>query len=84
MLALTFDRELKLLEVPPPEPGAGEALIRVRLAGICQTDIHITRGYADYRGILGHEFVGEVVSAPTADLLGRRVVGEINLGCGTL
>ena len=64
MLALTFDRELKLLEVPPPEPGAGEVLIRVRLAGICQTDIHITRGYADYRGILGHEFVGEVVSAP--------------------
>ena len=48
MLALTFDRELKLLEVPPPEPQAGEALIRVRLAGICQTDIHITRGYADY------------------------------------
>jgi threonine dehydrogenase-like Zn-dependent dehydrogenase len=82
MLALTFDRELKLLEVPPPEPEAGEALIRVRLAGICQTDIHITRGYADYRGILGHEFVGEVVSAPTADLLGRRVVGEINLACG--
>ena len=83
MLALVFDGELKLLEVPPPEPQAGEALIRVRLAGICQTDIHITRGYADYRGVLGHEFVGEVVSATTADLLGRRVVGEINLGCGT-
>lgn len=82
MLALTFDGELKLLDVPPPQPQAGEALIRVRLAGICQTDIHITRGYADFRGILGHEFVGEVVSAPSNDWVGRRVVGEINLGCG--
>ena len=82
MLALTFDRELKLQDLPQPQPEAGEALIRVRLAGICQTDINITRGYADYQGILGHEFVGEVVSAPTPDWLGRRVVGEINLSCG--
>jgi len=82
LLALTFDREVKLQEVPPPQPEAGEALIRVRLAGICQTDIHLTRGYADFHGILGHEFVGEVVSAPGNEWVGRRVVGEINLGCG--
>jgi alcohol dehydrogenase len=82
LLALTFDRELKLIEVPIPEPQAGEALIRVRLAGICQTDINVTRGYKNYHGILGHEFVGEVVAAPAEEWLGRRVVGEINLGCG--
>ncbi len=82
MLALIFDGELKLQEVPPPKPQAGEALIRVRLAGICQTDINITRGYKSFHGVLGHEFVGEVVAAPTADWVGQRVVGEINLGCG--
>ena len=82
VLALTFDGELKLLDVPPPQPRAGEALIRVRLAGICQTDINITRGYADFHGILGHEFVGEVVSAPAGQWVGLRVVGEINIGCG--
>lgn len=82
MLALIFDGELKLREVPRPQPQADEALIRVRLAGICQTDINVTRGYKDYYGILGHEFVGEVVAAPSDDWLGRRVVGEINLGCG--
>ena len=76
MLALTFDPELKLQELPRPQPEDGEALIRVRLAGICQTDIHLTRGYADFHGILGHEFVGEVVSAPSNEWVGRRVVGE--------
>lgn len=82
MLALTFDGELLVRDLPRPRPLAGEALIRVRLAGICQTDVNITRGYADFRGVLGHEFVGEVVTAPAAEWVGRRVVGEINLGCG--
>jgi alcohol dehydrogenase len=83
LLALTFDGALKLQDISPPQPEAGEALIRVRLAGICQTDIHITRGYAEFHGVLGHEFVGEVVAAPTNnDWVGLRVVGEINLGCG--
>ncbi len=82
MLALTFDGELKVQDLPPPQPEAGEALIRVRLAGICQTDIHLTRGYGDFHGILGHEFVGEVVAAPTSAWVGQRVVGEINLSCG--
>jgi threonine dehydrogenase-like Zn-dependent dehydrogenase len=70
---------------PVPAPQAGEALIRVHLAGICATDIELTRGYkGGFRGILGHEFVGTVVAAPEASSwVGRRVVGEINTGCGT-
>jgi threonine dehydrogenase-like Zn-dependent dehydrogenase len=67
-----------------PNPPHGEALIAVHLAGICSTDIELTRGYkGGFRGILGHEFVGTVVAAPGAeDWLGRRAVGEINIGCG--
>lgn len=70
---------------PLPTPAEDEALIAVRLAGICATDSELTRGYkGGFRGILGHEFVGEVVSAPqgAGEWLGRRVVGEINIGCG--
>ncbi|MCC6361463.1 MAG: alcohol dehydrogenase catalytic domain-containing protein [Phycisphaerales bacterium] len=62
---------------PRPVPGAGEVLIRTRLAGICSTDLEIARGYMGFNGVLGHEFVGDVVEGP-AELLGRRVVGEIN------
>jgi alcohol dehydrogenase len=50
-------------------------------AGICNTDLELQRGYYGFAGVPGHEFVGEVVEADTADLIGRRVVGEINLGC---
>lgn len=69
---------------PMPSPGADEALIRVRLAGICATDLHLIAGYkGGFRGVLGHEFVGEVIAAPTAPAwVGQRVVGEINIGCG--
>jgi threonine dehydrogenase-like Zn-dependent dehydrogenase len=67
----------------PPEPPPGEALIRVRLAGICATDLELLRGYYPFRGIPGHEFVGEVVEAASApDWIGKRVVGEINAVCG--
>jgi threonine dehydrogenase-like Zn-dependent dehydrogenase len=59
-----------------------EALVRVTLAGICSTDLHITRGYAGFSGTLGHEFVGVVAESPDSSLDGRRVVGEINVGCG--
>ncbi|MBW7884721.1 MAG: alcohol dehydrogenase catalytic domain-containing protein [Caldilineaceae bacterium] len=70
---------------PIPQPAGHEALIRVRLAGICGTDSELIRGYkGGFRGVLGHEFVGEVVAAPAApEWEGRRVVGEINVGCGT-
>lgn len=69
---------------PDPTPRAGEALIRVRLVGICATDIALLNGYkGGFRGVLGHEFVGDVMAAPDApEWVGRRVVGEINIGCG--
>ena len=71
-------------DLPIPEPGPGEALIRLRLAGICATDLEVVRGYYPFTGVPGHEFVGEVVAAPEApEWVGRRVVGEINLTCGT-
>ena len=69
---------------PVPQPLPGEALIRVRLAGVCATDIELMHGYkGGFAGVLGHEFVGEVVAAPADPAwVGRRVVGEINVGCG--
>ena len=67
--------------MPVPQPG--EALIRVRLAGVCSTDLELLRGYYPFQGIPGHEFVGEVVEAPSfVEWLDKRVVGEINLTCG--
>jgi threonine dehydrogenase-like Zn-dependent dehydrogenase len=84
MKALFFTgKSLQLRDVPLPEPPPGEALIRIRLAGICSTDIEIMRGYMDFTGIVGHEFVGEVVEAAEPRLRGKRVVGEINCACGT-
>lgn len=68
-------------DLPEPEPGPGEALIRVERAGICNTDLELLRGYYPFSGIPGHEFVGRVVSGG-GDLDGRRVVGEINASCG--
>lgn len=59
-----------------------EALVRVIISGICNTDLEIARGYARFRGTIGHEFVGIVERAPDAALIGQRVVGEINAGCG--
>jgi threonine dehydrogenase-like Zn-dependent dehydrogenase len=71
-------------DLPEPVPPSGEALIKVRLAGICGTDIELTRGYRSFKGIPGHEFVGEVVHAPDdASWVGKRVVGEINAACGS-
>ena len=68
-------------DVPVPEPPDGEVLVRVLAAGICNTDIELTRGYYPYKGILGHEFVGVVDDGPE-HLVGKRVVGEINAVCG--
>jgi threonine dehydrogenase-like Zn-dependent dehydrogenase len=65
------------------DPKIGEALIHIRLAGICSTDLELIKGYYPYKGVLGHEFVGEVVAAPGhPDLVNQRVVGEINITCG--
>jgi len=65
--------------IPALRPGW--ALIRTRLAGICNTDIEILRGYHNFHGTPGHEFVGEVVECAEQHWIGRRVVGEINIAC---
>jgi 2-desacetyl-2-hydroxyethyl bacteriochlorophyllide A dehydrogenase len=82
MKALYFDGRLELREVDKPRPAPGEALIQVLLAGICGTDREILKGYSNFRGIPGHEFVGRVVACEDARLVGKRVVGEINIACG--
>ena len=74
---------VSVLAKPIPAPAEGEALIRTLMAGICATDLELARGYAQFSGTPGHEFVGEVVQAEAApDLIGRRVVADINCGCG--
>lgn len=60
----------------------GQCRVRIDLAGVCATDLEITKGYSDYRGILGHEFVGTVCEGPS-EWLGCRVVADINCPCGT-
>jgi threonine dehydrogenase-like Zn-dependent dehydrogenase len=83
MRALLFDGNLHLrTDYPDPTPLPGESIVKVELAGICGTDLEITRGYMGYRGVPGHEFVGRVVQSDDATLRGQRVVGEINAACG--
>lgn len=68
-------------DYPRPDPSDDEALIRLRKAGICSTDLEIVKGYAGFEGVPGHEFVGTVEAAADKSWIGRRVVGGINLGC---
>ena len=68
-------------DIPIPKPPAGEALVRVLCAGICNTDLELIKGYYPYTGIIGHEFVGVVEQGPE-HLINQRVVGEINAACG--
>jgi alcohol dehydrogenase len=83
MRALVFDQSLTFRpRHPEPAAAEGDTLIRVTLGGICATDLEICKGYMGYRGVLGHEFVGEVVESPDKNLVGQRVVGEINIVCG--
>jgi alcohol dehydrogenase len=96
LAAVTRRNAVTVLQKPLPRLKPGWALVRVRLAGICNTDIEILRGYHNFHGTLGHEFVGEVVRVASAPgvgrthgppnskdrgWVGRRVVGEINLAC---
>lgn len=60
----------------------GEAVLRVRVAGVCATDLELVRGYMGFRGVLGHEFVADVTDAPDPTWIGARVVGDINASCG--
>lgn len=83
MKALRFENgALRLGEIERPQ-AENEALIRVTKSGICNTDLEIVRGYAGFSGTIGHEFVGVVEHAESApEWVGKRVVGEINAGCG--
>jgi alcohol dehydrogenase len=83
MLAVHLEkRRVEVRNVRRPKPAEGFALIRLLFGGICNTDLELRRGYYSFRGTPGHEFVGEVVEASNPNLLGRRVVGEINIACG--
>jgi threonine dehydrogenase-like Zn-dependent dehydrogenase len=75
------NQTLSLREIPRPNK-PGEALVKIRLSGICGTDLELVRGYYPFTGVLGHEFVGEVLESPESDWIGKRVVGEINAVCG--
>lgn len=82
MKALRVEKnKIAVRDIELPERGQ-EAIVRVLLSGICNTDIEITRGYAGFKGTIGHEFVGIVEDSPDGKLVGQRVVGEINAGCG--
>lgn len=83
MRALVYDGKLSLRDdYPRPERKPGESLVAVSLAGICATDLEIVKGYMGFRGVLGHEFTGRVAESDRKDLIGARVVGEINCPCG--
>jgi threonine dehydrogenase-like Zn-dependent dehydrogenase len=75
------DNKISLRDIPQPL-NQNEALIKIRKAGICSTDLELVKGYYPYTGVIGHEFVGEVVKAGDATWIGQRVVGDINVICG--
>jgi alcohol dehydrogenase len=83
MLAVHLEnRRVEVRRMPRPRAPEGFALLRLLCGGICNTDLELQRGYYGFAGIPGHEFVAEVVEASQPELIGRRVVGEINLDCG--
>jgi threonine dehydrogenase-like Zn-dependent dehydrogenase len=81
MLAFVLDEKGPHMspDQPEPEPGPDEVVVRVLRAGVCNTDLELARGYMDFNGVLGHEFVGQALDGPLA---GKRVVAGINFGCG--
>ena len=81
MKALWLENNQISLRDVPQLLKSNEALIQIRKAGICNTDLELVKGYYPYTGILGHEFVGEVVEANDVSWIGQRVVGEINAVC---
>lgn len=87
MLALVLGGSPQVARVakdhPPPVRAAGEALVRVRVSGVCDTDLQLARGYMGFAGVPGHELVGEVIASDDVSWQGKRVVADINAGCGT-
>jgi threonine dehydrogenase-like Zn-dependent dehydrogenase len=84
MKAVTLtNSELKVEDIQSPPLAEGEALIKVLKTGICSTDLELIKGYMDFEGVLGHEFVGRIVEASEKGWVGKRVVGEINISCRT-
>ena len=82
MRALHFDgHRARVMDVSEPGAIPGMARVAVRLAGVCNTDLELVKGYMGFEGVLGHEFVGVVEEGPD-EWQGRRVVGEINFACG--
>jgi alcohol dehydrogenase len=83
VLALRCSKEPTLVQdLDEPSRKPGEALIRMRVAGVCDTDLQLANGYMGFSGVLGHEFVGEVLESDDPAWCGRRVVADINAGCG--
>ncbi len=83
MQAIVWDGSVvAVAERPDPGPSDGMAIVAVSVAGVCNTDLEITRGYMGFRGILGHELVGIVEEGPP-EWAGKRVVSEINFACGS-
>jgi threonine dehydrogenase-like Zn-dependent dehydrogenase len=75
------DGAVTVRDAAVPERPPGFALLRLVVAGICNTDLELQRGYYGFKGVPGHEFVAQVVAADNETLVGKRVVGEINLAC---
>ena len=75
------NNKIELRDIPKPQK-MNEVLVKIRKAGVCSTDLELVKGYYPYSGVLGHEFVGEVVRADDASWIGQRVVGDINAVCG--
>src|SRR4030095_13077839 len=75
------DNKISLRDISRPQK-IDEVLIKIRKAGICSTDLELVKGYYPYTGVIGHEFVGDVIEAEDSSWVGQRVVGEINAVCG--
>ncbi len=83
MTAITFDKSLEIQQLPYPDRKPKDAIVRVTMTGICNTDLEITKGYVPgFSGVLGHEFIGIVQEAKDITLIGKRCTAEINFGCG--
>lgn len=84
MKALYFDKTIQYVEnLKKPVPTSSESLVKILVSAICNTDKEILKGYKpDFSGVMGHEFVGVVEESPQKELIGKRVVGELNAGCG--